>query len=168
MRRQADAKTISPGGPLKTADIPPALLPGNHLEAPGEAQGTVRLPAAGVLAAPRPAGTWKPWLGGGILLLLLAAGAATWFFWPRIQAKGGAADEAQAPSAPPEAVPPELRSYMAQARGGDAKAMHLIALMYWNGLNVPQDRVKGLDWYHKAAGAGDKAAQKELSVIEGK
>ena len=163
MRHQADAKTVPPGGPLKTADISPALLPGNHGETPGEAQGTVRLPAA-----PRPAGTWKRMLGGGILLLLLATGAATWFLWPRRLAKGEAADGAQAPSPRPEAVPPELRSYMAQAKGGDAKAMHLIALMYWNGLNVPQDRVKGLDWYRKAAAAGDKAALKELGVIEGK
>ena len=44
----------------------------------------------------------------------------------------------------------------------------MVALMYWNGLNVKQDRVKGLGWYRKAVAAGDKAAQQELSVIEGK
>jgi TPR repeat protein len=45
--------------------------------------------------------------------------------------------------------------------------MHMIAVMYWNGLNVRQDRVKGLEWYRKAAAAGSTAAQATLKSIEG-
>ncbi len=134
--------------PVKTADIPPTLLPGAATP-----QGTPRRSLA-------------PWLLGGAAVLLLAAGAGAWYLWPRLKGSVTATKPTEAPA--PEPVPPELRPYLAQAQGGDAKAMHMIALMYWNGLNVRQDRVKGLEWYRKAAAAGSTAAREALKTIEGK
>jgi hypothetical protein len=146
--------------PGRTADISPALLPGSQ-----------RVPALPLLPkeAPRPGSSWKLWIAAGACVLAAGGGAAYWFLRPAPE--DGVVNDVLLPLPPtaaPEPVPPELRSYMDQAKGGDARAMHMIALMYWNGLNVRQDRVKGLDWYQKAAAAGDKAAQKELDVIEGK
>jgi TPR repeat protein len=111
----------------------------------------------------------KGWLGLTIGVIAAAGGIAYWLMHSR--AVEAPATHVALPSpaqTTPEAVPPEVRSYLDQAKAGDGKAMHMIALMYWNGLNVRQDRVKGLEWYRKAAAAGDKAAQKELAVIEGK
>jgi TPR repeat protein len=45
--------------------------------------------------------------------------------------------------------------------------MHMLAVMYYNGLNLPKDREKGLYWYRKAAAQGSDAARAELSAIEG-
>jgi TPR repeat protein len=39
--------------------------------------------------------------------------------------------------------------------------------MYYNGLNIPQDREKGLYWLRKAAEKGSVGARAELSQIEG-
>jgi hypothetical protein len=132
--------------PIKTAEIPPTLLPGS--------------------SSSHPRRSLAPWLIAGAAILLLVGGGGAWYLWPRLQGGGTAARPAEAPA--PEPVPPELRPYLAQAQGGDAKAMHMIALMYWNGLNVRQDRVKGLEWYRKAAAAGSTAAREALKTIEGK
>lgn len=129
--------------PVKTADIPPSLLPGR----------------------PVPGGSKLPWLLGGAAVLLLGGGTAAWFLWPRL---ASIARKPAEPALVQETIPPELRPYLAQAQGGDAKAMHMIAVMYWNGLNVRQDRIKGLEWYRKAAAAGSTAAQEALKTIEGK
>ncbi len=130
--------------PIKTAEIPPTLLPGSPAVPPRK--------------------SLVPWLIAGAAVLLLAGGGGAWYLWSR----GGAAATKPAEAPAPEPVPPELRPYLAQAQGGDAKAMHMIALMYWNGLNVRQDRTKGLEWYRKAAAAGSTAAQETLKTIEGK
>jgi TPR repeat protein len=66
----------------------------------------------------------------------------------------------------PAETPAALRPYMEKAREGDAKSMHMLAVMYYNGLNVRQNREEGLKWYHKAAEAGSDAARKELKQIE--
>jgi hypothetical protein len=140
----------------KTADIAPALLPDAKPELPKPS------PA-------RPASRRALWAGVVLCLLAAGGGAAYWFLRP--EPEDGVVNDVllqPAPEPVAETVPPEIRPYMDQARGGDARAMHMIALMYWNGLNVRQDRAKGLEWYKKAAAAGDAAAQKELAVIEGK
>lgn len=135
----------------KTADIPPTLLP------QPDTQGSARPITS----------TRSPWLWPAVGIALLAAWAAIWLLW---RDPGERAEEVppQAASASAAPVPPELRPYMDQAKSGDPKAMHMIALMYWNGLNVRQDRVKGLDWYRKAAAAGSSAAKETLKTIEGK
>ena len=164
------ALPIQDFSPVKTADIPPALLPNAHPKALHAAQGSASMAEPTATQQPTTGGSRPRWVGAGIVVLLLAAGGTTWYLWPQPQAGSAEALSEAPPGAPAsnEAVPPELRAYMEQARGGDAKAMHMMALMYWNGLNVRQDRPKGLDWYRKAAAAGDQAAQKELHVIEGK
>jgi TPR repeat protein len=93
-----------------------------------------------------------------VLAVLVLGAAGVWIY----RARPVAAPAAGPGSSAPETVPPELRPYLDQAKLGDAKAMHMIALMYWNGLNVRQDRVKGLEWYRKAAAAGSTAAQQFL------
>ena len=45
--------------------------------------------------------------------------------------------------------------------------MRMLGVMYYYGLNVPQDREKGLYWYRKAVEKGSDAARSELSKIEG-
>ncbi|KAF9995012.1 hypothetical protein BGZ79_000211 [Entomortierella chlamydospora] len=40
------------------------------------------------------------------------------------------------------------------AKCGDAPAMHQLGLVYFNGLDVPQDYVKARDWFEKAAMMG--------------
>jgi TPR repeat protein len=101
-------------------------------------------------------------------VLLLAMGVAAWYAWPRFQREDDPEERTAETTHSPEPVPPTLRPYLAQAQSGDAKAMHMLAVMYWNGLNVRQDREKGLEWYHKAANAGSTAAQETLKSIEGK
>jgi TPR repeat protein len=45
--------------------------------------------------------------------------------------------------------------------------MRMLGVYYYNGLNVPQDREKGIYWYRKAAEKGSDAARAELNQIEG-
>jgi TPR repeat protein len=66
-----------------------------------------------------------------------------------------------------EPVPPAAQVYLEQAQAGDAHAMRMLGAMYYYGLNVPQDRDKGLYWYRKAAEKGSDAARAELSKLEG-
>ena len=115
-------------------------------------------PATPPTAAPRPSGRrWLP-IAGVVLAILVLGTAGVWIY----RTRPAAAPAAGPGSSAPEAVPSELRPYLDQAKLGDAKAMHMIALMYWNGLNVRQDRVRGLEWYRKAATAGSTAAQQFL------
>ena len=66
-----------------------------------------------------------------------------------------------------ESVPPAAKATLEKARAGDVRAMHMLGLMYYNGLNLPQDREKGLYWLRKAAEKGSVGARAELSQIEG-
>jgi hypothetical protein len=66
-----------------------------------------------------------------------------------------------------ESVPPSAQATLEQARAGDVRAMHMLGLMYYNGLNLPQDREQGLYWLRKAAEKGSVGARAELSQIEG-
>lgn len=72
-----------------------------------------------------------------------------------------------AAAAPAESVPQAARVYLEQAKAGDARAMRMLGVMYYNGLDVPRDREKGIHWYRMAAKKGSDAARKELSQLEG-
>jgi hypothetical protein len=76
---------------------------------------------------------------------------------------GAKTEEAPAPE-----IPQALRHYFDEAEKGDAAAMRMLGVMYYNGLNVPRNEAEGLKWYRKAADHGSKAAQKELKLLEGK
>jgi len=43
--------------------------------------------------------------------------------------------------------------------------MRMLGTLYYNGLNVPQDRDEGIRWYRKAAAAGSVAARKDLEQL---
>lgn len=65
----------------------------------------------------------------------------------------------------PEA-PDAIRAYLDQARDGDVHAMRMLGVMYYYGLNVPQDREKGLHWYRQAAEKGSDAAREDLARLQ--
>lgn len=104
-------------------------------------------------------GSWTLPLVFGVLTL---AGAALYFVSVREPAPSR---EASAPAS--ESVPPGAQVYLDQAKAGDAHAMRMLGVMYYYGLNVPQDREKGLQWYRKAAEQGSEAARAELARLEG-
>jgi hypothetical protein len=104
---------------------------------------------------------WKLPLGLSALMVL---GAAAYLVFSR----GPAAQPLPPPlAASPQASASGAQNYLEQAVAGDAHAMRMLGVMYYYGLNVPQDREKGLSWYRKAAEKGSDAARSELSKIEG-
>lgn len=60
----------------------------------------------------------------------------------------------------------DLQGCLQRAETGDAHAMRMLGVMYYYGLNVPQDREKGLHWYRRAAEQGSEAARAELSKLQ--
>jgi TPR repeat protein len=103
----------------------------------------------------------RSWIGGGIAVLILGGAAVSYL-------KGPGAAPAADPLADPAAaqdMPPTLRPYFERAQDGDASAMRMLGTMYYNGLNVPQNRKAGIRWYRRAAAAGSVAAQKDLEQL---
>jgi hypothetical protein len=104
---------------------------------------------------------WKLPLSLGLLVVI---GVAAYLVFAR-----GSTPQPLLPAAvvTPESVPPAVQVYLEQAKAGDVHAMRTLGAYYYNGLNVPRDREKGLSWYRKAAENGSDAARSELSQIEG-
>lgn len=98
-----------------------------------------------------------------VLLVVLGGGAYLAFFRNSAVPPSPKPDQAAAI----ESVPPAARATLEQAKAGDVRAMHMLGLMYYNGLNIPQDREKGLYWLRRAAEEGSAGARAELSQIEG-
>lgn len=95
----------------------------------------------------------------GILAVAILGGSLGYYF---LSAPG----ESPAPApARPEDAPAVLRPYLDLAAQGDASAMRMLGTMYYNGLNVPQDRREGVKWYRKAAAAGNVAAKRDLEQL---
>lgn len=156
----SEAQALHPD--VRTMAIPPDQLP-----APEKRKG---LPV------------WA-WAGLSALVLLLVLGAVG-FLRPDLLGLGDesrpsesaatepnsepAALPARTAEAPAAEVPPALRSYLEKAEKGDAAAMRMLGVMYYNGLNVARNEQEGLKWYRKAAEAGSGAAAKELKLLEGK
>ena len=65
-----------------------------------------------------------------------------------------------------ETLPASVQAYVDKAQAGDVNAMRMLGAMYYNGLDVPRDPVKGLAWYRKAAEQGSIAARAELDKLE--
>jgi TPR repeat protein len=124
------------------------------LSLPAEAAGQTEPPPEG--EAPAKGGGWKAPLGLAALALL---GLVAYLLFSR-----GAGAPPSAPVAP-ESVPPDAQAYFEQAKAGDAHAMRMLGVMYYYGLNVPQDREKGLYWYRRAAERGSDAARAELDKL---
>ena len=141
---------------LPATDDPPLRNPGVPVSA-GTA-GHTQSPSP----RPRPSST-RGWKAPVLLVGLALAGGAAYGFFTRSKVPG--APPQVRPSAP-EAVPPGAQIYLEQAKAGDAHAMRMLGVMYYYGLNVPQDREKGLYWYRKAAEKGSEAAKAELEKLE--
>lgn len=147
--------------PRPKLDDPPIRV--QKVDQPAEAAGqTQRLPLRA--EAPRRYG-WKLPLAVGAGVVIVAAAILVF-------SRGNTPQSAVAagPVAPPvavESVPAGAQAYFEQAKKGDANAMRMLGVMYYYGLNVPQDREKGIYWYRKAAEKGSEAARSELSKIEG-
>jgi len=107
---------------------------------------------------------WKSPLLLGSLLVLGGAACLALFRARNLPAP----PPPQAVGAPrTETIPPAAKATFEQAGAGDVRAMHMLGLMYYNGLNLPRDREKGLYWLRKAAEGGSAGARVELSQIEG-
>jgi hypothetical protein len=143
---------------------PPPLAP--RIEPIPESAGQTQKLA--LRPGPSKAFGWKLPLALGALAVLGGA-AYLWFGRARAPLPPPFLVEATAPeSVPkPESVPREVQVYLDQAKAGDARAMRMLGAMYYNGLNVPRDREKGLSWYRMAAEKGSDAARKELGNLEG-
>ena len=129
------------------------------VDQPAEAAGqTQKLPLQA--AEPKTFG-WQLSLAIGTVVVLAAA--AYWAF-----SRGPVPQAAVIPQSGESApTPVGPQAYLEKAKAGDAHAMRMLAVMYYYGLDVPQDREKGLYWYRKAAENGSEAARSELSKIEG-
>lgn len=127
-------------------------------EAAGQTQ-TQKLPQR--VEAPKPLG-WKLPLALGAMMVLAAAAYLVFSRGPApLQTAGIPLPAGSGPA------PAGAEAYLEQAKAGDAHAMRMLGVMYYYGLNVPQDREKGLYWYRKAVEKGSDAARSELSKIEG-
>jgi hypothetical protein len=144
---------------LPKVDEPPVRV--QKVDQPAEAAGqTQKLPIRS--GAAKPALGWKVPLALG-LVVVLGLGAYLTFSRASVPSPAGPPDQASVA----EAVPPAAQAILEQAKAGDVRSMHLLGLMYYNGLNLPQDREKGLYWLRKAAEKGSDAARAELGQIEG-
>ena len=139
-------------------DDPP--LRKQKVDLPAEAEGQTQTgPLQPGAARPFP---WK--LPTAVGLLVVLGGIAYLAFPKRSQPQPLPAARVATPT---ESVPPSVQTYLDQANAGDTHAMRMLGVYYYNGLNVPQDREKGIYWYRKAAEKGSDAARAELNQIEG-
>lgn len=172
-----------PQGTRRLERTDPALMPGTLKLAPQDDQSdqTQRVPLPAVprwdapaeipmsgksqegasSSAPAQGMGWKMPLLMGALVVVGAASYLAFFRWQASRVSVDLAKETQ-----PEAVPEAAKLYHDQAVAGDAHAMRMLGVMYYYGLNVPQNREKGLFWYRKAAEKGSDAARDELRKLE--
>jgi len=162
-------QVLHTGLPIAPQDGPPQSLPPDVR--------TIEIPSDQLPSAPRRGMPLWGWAGITAVLLGLAGGGL-YFLRPDLLGLGNSESNQQ--DAPSEAMatqpreeaapdpPPALRPYFEKAEKGDASAMRMLGVMYFNGLNVPRDEKEGMKWYRKAADAGSKAAQKELKLLEGR
>lgn len=128
-----------------------------------EAGRTLRLPPPSEVAGAQAARGARIWLvlGGLAILAVLGGGGYLLFF------REAGAPAPLPPAGASEAVPAGVQTYLDQARAGDAHAMRMLGVMYYYGLNVPQDREKGIYWYRQAAEKGSDAAREDLAKLQG-
>ena len=102
------------------------------------------------------------WSFGLVAVLILGGSLAYFFLNP-----GG---DLPAELRKEDDMPPVLRPYLDRAAQGDSGAMRMLGTMYYNGLNVRQNKKEGIRWFRKAAAAGSVAARKDLEQLglEGK
>ena len=70
------------------------------------------------------------------------------------------------PASPPHDIfAEELQTLQAQAAQGDAKAQYFLGVLYFKGLEVPQDYGEALKWYRLSAAQGNADAQSTLGAM---
>ena len=157
--------TVKVAQPLPEADADQA--PSRTLLNPGIPPILVQTSTAPVLSAP-PSFSWKlpaalvGLAGLGIFVYLVLSRLPV----PPPSASTPSPRPAVAVPHPGEVLPASIQGYVDKAQAGDVNAMRMLGAMYYNGLNVPRDPVKGLAWYRKAAEHGSKAARAELDKLE--
>ena len=188
LRLQAGSPPVPLDDPTATRLLPvgePAALETQRLSigsptlpAPQDLQ-TLEIPPDQLPAPARKGAPIWAWVGLGALVLVLAVGSL-WALRPdllglAVHEERKQADDSEPSASPTERaepaapeIPPAIRPYVEKADKGDAAAMRMLGVMYYNGLNVPRNEQEGLKWYRKAAEAGSKAAAKELKALEGR
>ncbi len=150
----------APVGPPKApsrsgSEHPPIRI--QRVDQPVEAVGQVlEVPPA----VPEPSS--RKWLAPLILGGLVAVGASAFIMLAKDKPPRSPVGAAQQASATFD----DLQGCLQRAESGDAHAMRMLGVMYYYGLNVPQDREKGLHWYRKAAEQGSETARAELSKLQ--
>jgi TPR repeat protein len=142
---------------LPLAGDPPIRV--QKTDQPAQAQGQTQ-------ARPATPAEGRPWLGGKlpwVVGALAVLGVMAYLALGRNAAPAPAAAHAIPATEP---IPAGAQVYLEQAKTGDAHAMRMLGVMYYYGLNVPQDREKGLYWYRQAAEKGSDAARSELARLE--
>jgi len=60
---------------------------------------------------------------------------------------------------------PAIRVFRAMAEQGNAKAQHVLGVMYRRGQGVSRNRVRAFLWFSRAAAGGDARARAELREV---
>ena len=107
------------------------------------------------------------WIPVAIGVLLLVIGGI-YFSFSRSSLKAdlplvALPNQTNEPSLP---VPADMQGTLAKAKGGDSKAMHMLGVSFYYGLNVPQNKAEGLRWMRKSAEAGNEKAKSDLRQME--
>jgi hypothetical protein len=109
----------------------------------------------------------KIWIPVAIGILLLVIGGIYFAFFKTslktISPIVASPNQTAEPSLP---VPPKMQADLAKARAGDAKAMHMLGVSFFYGLDVQQNKTEGLRWMRKAALAGNEKAKSDLRQME--
>lgn len=166
-RENAASEKTNPGlTPIYDPGATQALKISPALTAPPAAPDvtpTVRLPLNPAFPEARPAAASPRrsrglhWVIGILAVLMLGGSLGYYLLYP--------SGEAPAALQRTEETPAAVRPYLDKANQGDPGAMQMLGYMYYNGLNVAQDRKEGIRWFRKAASAGSAAARKELDQL---
>lgn len=121
------------------------------------------------MAAPATADTRasKLWIPVAIVVLILVIGGIYFaFFRPSLKITSPLSKATAQTAEPTLPVPASMQGTLAQAKAGDSKAMHMLGVSFYYGLNVPQNKAEGLRWMRKASEAGNEKARSDLRQME--
>jgi TPR repeat protein len=59
----------------------------------------------------------------------------------------------------------KISQWQKEAQQGDPDAQYNLAYLYENGIGVPKDEAKALEWYQKAADQGHSSAKTNLDAM---
>ena len=97
----------------------------------------------------------KPLVIGGLLLAQILGGASALVGpWEDGMASYNRGDYA-----------PAIRLFRPLAQSGNAKAQHLIGVMYHRGQGVARNTVRAMAWFNVAAKNGDREAQASIGEV---